>query len=264
MYCSSVVKGRGRPTREQTVGRRQQYATPAATAGGGGIPGDERRHDRSAQALHLSWIGTTRRCRRSPDSQVERSHPAFPGRWAQWRRGVRAPGHSGEDRVGLAPTSRFCIAVASVAADHEAVQRDVVDDARHLGEPQGRVGRAGEERVEPQEDLAAASRRERRAGALVQAHRERGGADAGHRGAGDPGPRADCRRPSHGARRQRGSARPRPGERVDVDHARLGGVRVLAGVRSACALCGKHVAHVARRDRTAHGARAWSIRSART
>src|ERR1700722_7598879 len=37
-------------------------------------------------ALHLSWIGTTRRCRRSPDSQVERSLPAFPGRWAQWRR----------------------------------------------------------------------------------------------------------------------------------------------------------------------------------
>ena len=31
--------------------------------------------------------------------------------------GFELPGHSGEDRVGLAPTSRFCIAAASVAAD---------------------------------------------------------------------------------------------------------------------------------------------------
>jgi hypothetical protein len=69
--------------------------------------------------------------------------------------GYEIPGHSDEDRVKPAPTSRFCIAVASVAADHEAVQRDVVDDAGHLGEPQGRVGRTGEGRVEPQEDLAA-------------------------------------------------------------------------------------------------------------
>jgi hypothetical protein len=30
--------------------------------------------------------------------------------------GFELPGHSGEDRVGLAPTSRFCIAAASVAA----------------------------------------------------------------------------------------------------------------------------------------------------
>lgn len=43
--------------------------------------------------------------------------------------GFELPGHSGEDRVGPAPTSRFCIAIASVAADHEAVQRDIVDDA---------------------------------------------------------------------------------------------------------------------------------------
>jgi iron complex transport system ATP-binding protein len=32
-----------------TVGRRQQYATAAATAGGPGTPGDDRRQDRSAQ-----------------------------------------------------------------------------------------------------------------------------------------------------------------------------------------------------------------------
>ena len=51
---------------------------------------------------------------------------AFPGRLAQWRRRVQLPGHSGEDRVGLAPTSRFCIAAASVATDYEAVQLLVV------------------------------------------------------------------------------------------------------------------------------------------
>src|SRR5450755_1074176 len=50
MYCSLLAKGTDRPTREQTVGRRQQHAPPAATARGGGSPGDERRHDRSAQA----------------------------------------------------------------------------------------------------------------------------------------------------------------------------------------------------------------------
>ena len=85
--------------------------------------------------------------------------------------GFELPGHSGEDRVGLAPTSRFCIAVASVAADHEAVQREIVDDA---GDPSvsSRVAfGAGKRRVEPQEDLAAASRRDR-AGALVQADRD--------------------------------------------------------------------------------------------
>src|SRR5947209_17456388 len=54
---------------------------------------------------------------------------------ATW--GSSSPVTVGDDRVGLAPTSRFCIGVASVAADHEAVQRDVVDDARHLGEPRG-------------------------------------------------------------------------------------------------------------------------------
>lgn len=79
----------------------------------------------------LSWIGTTRRCRRSPDSQVGRSHSAFPGRWCPVAMlGFELPGHSGEDHVGLAPASRFCITVASVTADHEPVQRDVVDDAQ--------------------------------------------------------------------------------------------------------------------------------------
>ena len=137
MYCSLVVKGRVVPRERQTVRRQQQHATPAATAGGGGIPDDERRHDRPTQALHLSGIGTTRRCRRSPDSQVKRSPP--PSQAGRPSGDVRfeLPGHSGENRVGLAPTSRFCIAVASVAADHEAVQRDIVDDARRLGEPQG-------------------------------------------------------------------------------------------------------------------------------
>jgi dihydrofolate reductase len=33
---------------------------------------------------------------------------------AQWRRGFELPGHSGEDRVGLTPTSRLCITAASV------------------------------------------------------------------------------------------------------------------------------------------------------
>jgi hypothetical protein len=37
MYCSLVVKGRVVPRESRTVARRQQYATPAATAGGGGI-----------------------------------------------------------------------------------------------------------------------------------------------------------------------------------------------------------------------------------
>lgn len=44
--------------------------------------------------------------------------------------GFELPGHSGEDRVGLAPTSRFCTAVASVTADHKAVQRDVSGASR--------------------------------------------------------------------------------------------------------------------------------------
>jgi hypothetical protein len=41
---------------------------------------DERRRNRLAQALHLSWIGTTRRCRRCPDSQVKRSRPPSQAR----------------------------------------------------------------------------------------------------------------------------------------------------------------------------------------
>jgi hypothetical protein len=40
--------------------------------------------------------------------------------------GLELAGHSGEDRVGPAPTSRFRIGVASVTADHEAAQRGVV------------------------------------------------------------------------------------------------------------------------------------------
>ena len=126
-----------RATRRPGIGgntRRQQLP-----AGGG--PGDERRHGRSAQALPLSWIGTTRRCRRSPDSQVCRSHPAFPGRWAQWRRGFELPGHSGEDRVGLSPTSRSCIAVASVAADREAARlRGLSEGRRSVSQPSGSRG----------------------------------------------------------------------------------------------------------------------------
>ena len=55
--------------------------------------------------------------------------------------GLELPGHSGEDRVGLAPTSRSCIAAASVAADQRGRTADVVDDARRRGEPQRRVGR---------------------------------------------------------------------------------------------------------------------------
>jgi hypothetical protein len=87
-----MVKGTGRRTREQTVGRRRQYALSSRAAAGDGIPADdELTRDRPAQALHLSWIGTTRRCRRSPDFQVKRSHSAFPGREAQWQCGVRAP-----------------------------------------------------------------------------------------------------------------------------------------------------------------------------
>ena len=61
--------------------------------------------------------------------------------------GLELPGHSGEDRVGLAPTSRSCIAAASVAADQRGREADVVDDARRRGEPQRRVGRGSARRV---------------------------------------------------------------------------------------------------------------------
>ena len=47
--------------------------------------------------------------------------------------GFELAGHSGEDRVGLAPTSRLCIAVASVTAEHQAAQRNVVDGAIAIG-----------------------------------------------------------------------------------------------------------------------------------
>jgi hypothetical protein len=36
--------------------------------------------------------------------------------------GLELPGHSGEDRVGLAPTSRSCTVVASLTAEHEPVK----------------------------------------------------------------------------------------------------------------------------------------------
>jgi SnoaL-like polyketide cyclase len=52
--------------------------------------------------------------------------------------GLALPGHSGEDRVGLAPTSRFCITVASVTADHQAVQR-VVARSKLTGTRQGEL-----------------------------------------------------------------------------------------------------------------------------
>jgi len=108
--------------------------------------------------------------------------------------GFELPGHSGEDGAGFAPTSRFCIAVASVAADHQAVQRTswtTPDTSVGRGDASAAPG----EGVKPQQDLAASSRRERRAGALVQARRERGGADAGHRGTGDPGLHATAAAP---------------------------------------------------------------------
>src|SRR4051812_14335392 len=78
MYSSSVVKGRvvGRESRPWDVhsGTRRQ-PRPQVVATSLAIPANMLgRH----QALHLSWIGTTRRCRRSPDSQVERSHPCLP------------------------------------------------------------------------------------------------------------------------------------------------------------------------------------------
>src|SRR5665213_2332161 len=130
MYRSSVVKGRvvPRESRQSDVDsstRRQPRprVVAASLAMSAGMIGRHRPSISRGSALHddAGDLLTPRSSALTPPSQA--GGPSGDV-------GFELSGHSGEDRVGLAPTSRFCIVVASVAADHEAVPRDFVDDAR--------------------------------------------------------------------------------------------------------------------------------------
>jgi hypothetical protein len=179
MVTGRVVPQESRPSNLDSNARRQPRppVVAGALAMSVGMIGQHRPSLSRGSALHDDADGllTPRSSALTPPSQAGRPSGVV---------GSELPGYSGEDRVGLAPTSRFCITAASVAADHQAMQR--TSSTTPNTSASRRVASAApttdvSNRREPRQRPAARS-----VAPVRSSQRTRNDADAGHGTASDP------------------------------------------------------------------------------